>query len=65
MLKDDELIGAFTLARQEVRPFTDEQIALLGQYSAGNFSLSSDGQGGTIIKDPATGSGGHSESSAL
>ena len=29
MLKDNELIGAFTLARQEVRPFTDKQIELV------------------------------------
>ena len=29
MLKDDELIGAFGLFRQEVRPFTDKQIALV------------------------------------
>ena len=34
MLKDDELIGAFTLARQEVRRFTDEQIALVTNFAA-------------------------------
>jgi trimeric autotransporter adhesin len=27
-------------------------LTLLGQYSAANFSLSSDGNGGTLIKDP-------------
>ena len=29
MLKENELIGAFYVARQEVRPFTDKQIALV------------------------------------
>ena len=34
MLKDNELVGAFTLARQEVRPFTDEQIELVKNFAA-------------------------------
>jgi hypothetical protein len=29
-------------------------LTLLGQYSTANFSLSSDGHGGTIITDPPT-----------
>ena len=29
MLKENELVGAFPLYRQEVRPFTDKQIALV------------------------------------
>jgi hypothetical protein len=28
------------------------KIALLGQYMAGSFVASSDGQGGTLISDP-------------
>ena len=29
MLKDDELVGAIVIYRQEVRPFTDKQIELV------------------------------------
>ena len=32
MLKDDELIGGFALSRQEVRPFTDKQVALVTNF---------------------------------
>jgi class 3 adenylate cyclase len=34
MLKENELIGAFILCRQEVRPFTDKQIAVVTSFAA-------------------------------
>jgi GAF domain-containing protein len=34
MLKDNEVIGAFGIYRQEVRPFTDKQIAVVESFAA-------------------------------
>ena len=34
MLKDDDVVGSFTLMRDEVRPFTDKQIDLVANFAS-------------------------------
>ena len=34
LLRENELLGDFTLSRQEVRPFTDQQIELVSNFAA-------------------------------
>ena len=34
MLKENELVGTIGIYRQEVRPFTDKQIALVQNFGA-------------------------------
>jgi len=39
MLKDDELVGAIVIYRQEVCPFTDKQIELVNSSSKSPVNL--------------------------
>ena len=40
-------------------------LALLGQYAAGNFTLSTDGHGGTLVTDPPLTAAAHSDPATL
>ena len=34
MLKENELVGAFSIYRQEIRPFTEKQIDLVKNFAS-------------------------------
>ena len=46
--------GTLTITSGAQRPMS---LALLGQYVNGNFTLASDGVGGTLLGDPPVSSG--------